>query len=173
MTLPKGHAKPNNANYWYEEGLRYANVQKFEAAYACFDKATLINPDNAGAWYRKGLCSYYLRKFEDAYACFDKVTKLNQDNPYYWHYKGLCSYRLGKLQEAREMLLGHSIGLSNAYYRPDESEVLEEYMKAVDLLTINEENRLKRQVEVLTVERNKMDELELEISKLKQNLRLG
>jgi hypothetical protein len=45
--------------------------------------------------------------------------------------------------EAREMLLGHSIGLNKAYYRPDESEILQEYLKAVDLLTINEENRLK------------------------------
>jgi hypothetical protein len=45
--------------------------------------------------------------------------------------------------EAREMLLGHSIGLTTAYYRPDESELLSEYLKAVDLLTINPENRLR------------------------------
>jgi integrase len=45
--------------------------------------------------------------------------------------------------EAREMLLGHSIGLSNSYYKPDANEILEEYLKAVNLLTINEENRLR------------------------------
>ena len=48
--------------------------------------------------------------------------------------------------EAREMLLGHSIALGDNYYRPDSSEILDEYMKAIDLLTINEENRLKRKV---------------------------
>jgi integrase len=74
--------------------------------------------------------------------------------------------------EAREMLLGHSIGLSNAYYRPDESEVLAEYMKAVDLLTINEENKLRREVETLKVEKSKIDELALEISRLKESLQL-
>ena len=31
--------------------------------------------------------------------------------------------------EIREMLLGHKIGLSSAYYRPTEEEMLEEYMK--------------------------------------------
>jgi hypothetical protein len=58
--------------------------------------------------------------------------------------------------EAREMLLGHSIGLSNSYYRPGEEEVLAEYLKAVDLLTINEESRLKIKVEELTEKRNEI-----------------
>ena len=55
------------------------------------------------------------------------------------------------------MLLGHKIGLASAYYRPSEDEMLNEYLKAVDNLTINEENRLKRKVEVLTVEKSKVD----------------
>ena len=33
--------------------------------------------------------------------------------------------------EAREMLMGHSIGLGDAYYRPDNNEILEEYLKAI------------------------------------------
>ena len=41
--------------------------------------------------------------------------------------------------EIREMLLGHKIGLSSCYYRPTEDKVYQEYLKAVDLLTINEE----------------------------------
>ena len=60
--------------------------------------------------------------------------------------------------EAREMLLGHSIGPSNSYYRPDANEILTEYIKAVDLLTINEENRLRRKVEILEVKAEKIEE---------------
>jgi hypothetical protein len=45
--------------------------------------------------------------------------------------------------EEREMLLGHPIGLKKAYYRSDEDELLQEYLKTVALLTINEEHRLK------------------------------
>ena len=57
------------------------------------------------------------------------------------------------------MLLGHKIGLSSAYYRPTEEEMLEEYMKAADNLTINEENRLRRKVEKLEVEKTSYDRL--------------
>lgn len=57
----------------------------------------------------------------------------------------------------REMLIGHSTGLDKAYYKPQEEEILQEYLKAVDLLTINEENRLTKKVIELE-ERNKDNE---------------
>jgi integrase len=62
--------------------------------------------------------------------------------------------------EIREMLLGHKIGLASAYYRPTEDEMLEEYMKAVNNLTINEENRLKIKIQKLEVEKSRIDKLE-------------
>jgi integrase len=54
--------------------------------------------------------------------------------------------------EIREMLLGHKIGLVGAYYKPTEREMLDEYLKVVDALTINEENRLKRVNQQLKIE---------------------
>jgi len=49
--------------------------------------------------------------------------------------------------EIREMLLGHKIGLASCYYRPTESDMLNEYLKAVSLLTISDEERLKFKLE--------------------------
>jgi integrase len=72
--------------------------------------------------------------------------------------------------EAREMLLGHSIGLNKAYYRPGEDEILQEYLKAVDLLTINEENRLRRKVEILEVEKSQIDELRSDLEQLRKSV---
>lgn len=46
--------------------------------------------------------------------------------------------------EIREMLLGHKIGLASSYFKPTEQEMLNEYLKAVDNLTINEENWVRR-----------------------------
>jgi integrase len=74
--------------------------------------------------------------------------------------------------EAREMLLGHSIGLSNSYYRPDTNEILTEYLKAVDLLTINDENRLRRKIQVLEVKADKIEELQRTIDDVKNKLGL-
>ena len=70
--------------------------------------------------------------------------------------------------EIREMLLGHKIGLAGAYYRPSEDDILNEYIKAIDALTINEENRLKRKVEKLEVEKSRMDSIELQIAEMRQ-----
>ena len=40
------------------------------------------------------------------------------------------------------ILLGHSAGISDSYYRATEDEPLEDYLKAVDFLTISTENKL-------------------------------
>ena len=72
--------------------------------------------------------------------------------------------------QVREMLLGHKIGLASCYYRPTEEEILNEYLKAVDLLTINEENRLKRKVEKLEIERNRMDIMERQIADMQSKM---
>lgn len=45
-----------------------------------------------------------------------------------------------------EILLNHDIGVSGSYYKPIEHQLLQDYVKAIDLLTINEENRLSRHV---------------------------
>jgi hypothetical protein len=48
-----------------------------------------------------------------------------------------------------EMLLGHNTGMAKNYYRPSEREMLDEYLKAVNLLTINDEYRLQKKVQQL------------------------
>ena|SRR5438105_1001618 len=53
--------------------------------------------------------------------------------------------------EIREKLVGHNIGMAEHYIRYDQQNTLAEYIKAVDLLAINEENRLTRKVDELTI----------------------
>ena len=45
-----------------------------------------------------------------------------------------------------EILMGHSIGISDSYYRATETEVLEDYLRAVEYLTISDESKLKKRV---------------------------
>jgi hypothetical protein len=59
-----------------------------------------------------------------------------------------------------EKLLSHSIGISNSYYRPTENELLEDYLKAVESLTINKTNnnkKLEKEIEDLR-EKNESNE---------------
>ena len=49
-----------------------------------------------------------------------------------------------------EILMGHDIGLANCYYKPSEKELVEDYIKSVNLLTINnDKSKLEKQVEEL------------------------
>jgi integrase len=76
----------------------------------------------------------------------------------------------GLNHEIREMLVDHSTMLDQNYFRPSEEEVLGEYMKAVDFLTISSENKLRRQVEVLTIEKSKVDSALTRIDELEKKL---
>ena len=59
-----------------------------------------------------------------------------------------------------EITMGHDIGISASYYKPTEREVLEDYLKAVRLLTINGENLvLQKQIQELTKKTNDNDYL--------------
>ena len=66
--------------------------------------------------------------------------------------------------EIREMLLGHKIGLASAYYRPTEQKMFEEYQKAVNNLTINEENRLRIKVQSLEGEKDSYEGLKKQVN---------
>jgi hypothetical protein len=61
----------------------------------------------------------------------------------------------------KELFMGHSIGLDDHYFTPGESYVLQEYLKSVDNLTINEENRLRIKLDELTKKNDEIETMEL------------
>ena len=63
-----------------------------------------------------------------------------------------------------EILMNHSTGISDSYYRATEAELLEDYLKAIDSLTINNQNRLQKQVAVLS------EKVAKKVSKMKTKL---
>jgi hypothetical protein len=57
-----------------------------------------------------------------------------------------------------EITMGHDIGLSGSYYRPTESELMQDYLKSVNSLTINNKSPiLKKQLTDL-LEKNQFNE---------------
>jgi integrase len=77
-----------------------------------------------------------------------------------------------------EMLMGHNLGLKSRYAKPTPTDLLEGndknlgYTTIMDHLTINEENRLRRQVETLRVEKSQIEELAQTIAEVKSKLGL-
>jgi integrase len=72
--------------------------------------------------------------------------------------------------EAREILLGHSIGVRAAYQKYSDEDLLTEYLKAVDNLTINEENRMKIALENLNTKISDIEAIKKEIGELRSKI---
>lgn len=66
------------------------------------------------------------------------------------------------------MLEGHSTGIRDHYARPTEQKMYEEFQKMHDNVTISEENRLKKKIEILQVEKSKLEILSKDVELLKQ-----
>lgn len=73
--------------------------------------------------------------------------------------------------EIAKLLTGHSIGVRGRYLNYSADDLLNEYMKAINFLTINEENRLKEKVKELTKEDNEIKALRAEFEGLKEQMR--
>jgi hypothetical protein len=56
-----------------------------------------------------------------------------------------------------EILMGHSVGISDSYYKPTENQLLQDYLRVVDALTISEEKQLRHEVEKLKVANAEID----------------
>lgn len=66
--------------------------------------------------------------------------------------------------EQRWLLEGHALkGNDSSYVRISDKQLLESYMKAVNALTINEENRLKIKVQLLESEQDEITTLKIRL----------
>jgi hypothetical protein len=77
-----------------------------------------------------------------------KRHEFQVDHGYRKFFKTRCE--LGGMKPINiEKLLSHSTGISDFYYRATEQELLDDYLKAMDSLTIDERNKLKKRIDKL------------------------
>jgi integrase len=76
-----------------------------------------------------------------------------------------------------EIVMGHDLGLKRSYYKPQMNEVLEGndrmrgYISVINDLTINEENRLRKQINQMKVEANSITALSERLTSLEDVLK--
>ena len=77
-----------------------------------------------------------------------KRHEFQVDHGYRKFFKTRCE--LGGMKPINiEKLLSHSTGISDSYYTATEQELLDDYLKAMDSLTIDERNKLKKRIDSL------------------------
>lgn len=67
-----------------------------------------------------------------------------------------------------ERLMGHHNGLKDSYYKPTQKEVLQDYKKVINSLTIQDENKIKLKMDTL-VYNNNNSEIELKLKLLEKD----
>jgi hypothetical protein len=74
--------------------------------------------------------------------------------------------------EIRELIVDHATQLDQNYFRPTEDQVLREYLKAEQLLTIDPAMRLQQKVETLKQEVSRFDKMQEQINRLMKKIDL-
>jgi hypothetical protein len=68
-----------------------------------------------------------------------------------------------------ELLMGHNLGLKSCYTKASSNDLLEGndrnlgYAAVIDYLTINEQNRLRREVDTLKIKKSEIEQLREEV----------
>ena len=75
-------------------------------------------------------------------------------------------------QMVKELLMGHSVGLDNSYYRPNEQTMLVEYSKAINDLTIDDAYKWKEKYEQNKIDNEVLQKHDKEMASLRQEMDL-
>lgn len=62
---------------WYDKACILANMQRFEEALACYDRALTLDPSYAEAWHNRGCALRALRRDEEALESFNRALQVN------------------------------------------------------------------------------------------------
>lgn len=85
-------------------------------------------------------------------------------------YKTMCEQVMKPV--TIELLIGHTIGISSSYYKPTENQLLEDYLKAADSLTISKEYRLRKQADYYKERADELEVMSSDIEEMKRKLGL-
>ncbi len=98
---PKPEEKKSEEG-WVEEGELLAEIQDWQGALACFNRALELNPRNNLAWSNKGeVLGKGFGRWEEALACFDRILEIYPGYADAWADKRRALYRLGRSEGER------------------------------------------------------------------------
>ena len=95
-------AGANNAQSFYDKGLKELWQENYVAALACFQKAKEKNPDNANAWFQVGYCYGKLGRWQEAMESFKQAIRIKPDYADAHYNLGVAYGNLGRYQDEIE-----------------------------------------------------------------------
>ena len=91
---------PDFATAYYNRGVAYKNLGKYQLAIDDYSRAIRINPDNASAYYNRGFAYMNLGKYQLAIDDYSRAIRINPDKAIAYNNRGVAYKKLGKYQLA-------------------------------------------------------------------------
>jgi tetratricopeptide (TPR) repeat protein len=88
--------QPGYVDAWFNKGVVFDDLEKYEDAIICYDKAIEIQPGYVDAWLNKGIALSSLKKYDEAIICYDKL----QPNADVLNFKAWTLAKMGRNNEA-------------------------------------------------------------------------
>lgn len=88
------------ARDWLEKGRCLHNLDRYEEALECYDRAIELDPNYHPAWALRGNVLNNLDRYEEALASFDRAIALGHDNQFSWFLRGNLLNNLKRYEEA-------------------------------------------------------------------------
>lgn len=71
-----------------------------------------------------------------------------------------------------ELLMGHSTGISDSYYRPNENELLQDYLNAIPHVTLLSESKQKLEIQRQEQRISELEQKQIEVEHMKEGLNI-
>jgi tetratricopeptide (TPR) repeat protein len=137
---------PDDANAFFNRGLAYLELRKYQSAINDFSQAIYIDPEMSDAYVSRGNALLELEQYDKGLEDYNQAVKINPENSQAYYNRGRVFYRLNedmKAQKNMEKAIQLDPGCSDAYlimghiyFKNDEYEqalrYLEEYTQSYD-----------------------------------------
>ena len=100
--LKRESNEPDSDEIYNNKCLSLINLNRFDEAIECYDKALKINPHNFKAWNNKAFALHNLNRLDEAIECYDRVLKINPNDFNVLNNKAFSLHELNRLDEAIE-----------------------------------------------------------------------
>jgi tetratricopeptide (TPR) repeat protein len=85
---------------WSNKGVSLSELERYEEALRCYERALALTPDFREVWNNKGLALRALNRYSEALDCFDRALDLDPSFALAWNNKARTLEQLGRRIDA-------------------------------------------------------------------------